>query len=90
MKKTWTRWTLTSLLLLTVAACANHGPIKVKYNFPAVPERVKMESVVPDRNDRTGESGLWMNVDDGKKNLKNRERLYSIIEELRAFWRKTQ
>ena len=74
--------------MLSVAACAT-GP-KVKFTPPATPPPGQYASVVPDKNDATGEAGLWMSRKDGAGILKERSTLRSIIEQYRAYWEKTQ
>ncbi len=49
-----------------------------------------MESVVPDRNDKTGELGIWMHGKDARADLSYRAKLQTIIDEARAYWQRTQ
>ena len=76
------------MLTLCVVGCAT--PAKVKFVPPDTPPPAVLESVEVDKNDRTGEGGLWMNKGDGQKVLKERSALRRIIEMYRAYWEKTQ
>ena len=75
-------------MLILSAGCAA-GP-RVKYTPPPMPPLGQYESVVPDKNDTTGEVGLWMSRGDAAGVLKERNTLRSVIEQLRAYWEKTQ
>ena len=77
------------MLMLCVASCATQGP-RVKFVAPDVPPPAVVESAAVDKNDRTGEPGVWMNIRDGKLLLKERIILRSIIDQYRAYLGKTQ
>lgn len=78
---------MTSLLMLTILACATCPT--VKYDLPQVQKEPQAKSVVIDKNDQTGEKGYWMNRPDAEVNLQHRNHLYSIIDQLKAYWEKT-
>jgi hypothetical protein len=45
---------------------------------------------VSDKNDKTGELGIWLSLKDGKLVLKERIILRAIIEQYRAYWQRNQ
>ena len=70
-----------------VAACAPNP--KISYDFPNVGPEPKSQSAAVDKNDRTGEPGVWQNEKDTKAGLSYRAHLLSIIKQLRVYWEKT-
>ena len=76
------------MLTLFIAACASPAP-RIKYNPPPIPAEPKMESVQPDKNDKTGEPGFWISQKDAKADLTYRSKLYHMIKELLAYWGKS-
>lgn len=50
---------------------------------PPLPERPAMKSTVKDRNDITGEVGVWMDISDARRLV----RYIEDIEAVRAKWR---
>lgn len=72
----------------SITACAS-PPIRVSYDFPTVPGEPKLGSAVVDKNDKTGELGIWLNQTDIKADLSHRAKLQSIIDQLKVYWEKT-
>jgi len=79
---------LTALLTLFVASCATSP--RVSFTPPDTPPPVVFQSAVADKNDKTGELGVWLSMPDAKSILKERVVLRSIIDAYRAYWEKTQ
>jgi len=76
-------------LLTSFAACTTLAP-RVNFIPPDTPPPSKLESAVIDKNDTTGEPGIWMNGKDAKTLLKERVILRSIIEAYRTYWEKSK
>lgn len=84
LRKPATAWKvllLSSLLSISaLVGCQSAAPKLVGPPLPAPPE---LKSMVPDKNDKTGEVGLWMNMNDGQKEAVYRE----TVESVRRNWR---
>jgi hypothetical protein len=57
---------------------------------PETPSPAKFLSAVPDKNDNSGELGVWMSEKDAKSILKERVVLRAVIDAYRAYWQKNQ
>jgi hypothetical protein len=66
-----------------VASCAT-AP-RVNFVPPEVPPPVTAPSAAVDKNDKTGEKGVWLNEKDAKALLSERIRLRYIIDAYRAY-----
>lgn len=80
---------MAGLLTCFIAACGSQ-PTRVNYNFPTVPAEPRLGSAVVDKNDKSGEAGIWMNTPDVKADLEYRAKLQTIIEQLRVYWEAMQ
>lgn len=71
-------WWITGASL--ISGCAGTRPVIAP---PPLPERPVLASIVQDRNDRTGELGVWMGFGDLRKLTKYAE----SVEAVRQKWK---
>lgn len=89
MLRRLTKWISALLLTLCVVSCVSLMP-RVNFVPPTIPPPAVFLSAEADKNDKTGELGVWLNEKDAKLLLKERVILRSIIEQYRAYFEKTQ
>ena len=75
--------------MLCVVSCTTLVP-RVNFVPPETPSPAVFLSAIADKNDRTGELGVWLSEKDAKLLLKERIILRSVIEQYRAYFEKTQ
>jgi hypothetical protein len=56
-------WLITFALAICLSGCASQAPI-VKTVLPEIPPPPQLESMVPDKNDATGDPGFWLSRPD--------------------------
>jgi len=71
--------TLTSLLTFSASSCV-HRPVVAP---PPLPSKPVLASICADRNDRTGELGAWMSVED----LRVLAKYINRVETVREVWK---
>jgi len=74
---------MTSLWITGVVVAASSCATKPVIAPPPLPERPALASLVQDRNDQTGEVGVWMNFHDLRLLTKYAE----SVEAVRKTWR---
>jgi len=76
----WINLLLMSLLITGASSCATTVQ---KVAPPPLPERPSLTSIVQDKNDATGEIGVWISIPDLRKLTKYSE----SIEAVRGNWK---
>jgi len=80
----WTNLLLMSWLIIgaiSLSSCCANRPMVAP---PPLPERPALGSITQDRNDKTGELGVWMDFQDLRKMTKYAE----SVEAVREGWKK--
>lgn len=69
-----------SLLIFGLAFCLSACAGKPVVAPPPLDPPPLLASMQADNNDRTGEPGLWMDLDDARKEASFRERVRAVIQ----------
>ena len=72
------RCLIKSLLILSILTAVGCGGNSAHFVAPPLDDPPALNSMVPDKNDKTGEPGFWMNRPDAEKERNFREGVRAV------------